>query len=93
MQGLEKYKDKYIIYSLGNFVFGGNTNPADKDAYMFQQKFNFINNEYKTSSIKIIPVSISSKKDRNDYQPQVLIGDEYDRVINKIKKYSYNLDY
>ena len=30
------YKDKYIVYSLGNFVFGGNQNPRDKDTMIFQ---------------------------------------------------------
>ena len=33
IQGIEKYKDKYIAYSLGNFCFGGNKNPADKDQF------------------------------------------------------------
>lgn len=27
LQGIEKYKGKYIAYSLGNFCFGGNSNP------------------------------------------------------------------
>ena len=28
LQGIEKYKGKYICYSLGNFCFGGNQIPA-----------------------------------------------------------------
>ncbi|MCI9234120.1 MAG: CapA family protein, partial [Bacilli bacterium] len=31
VQGVECYQGKYIVYSLGNFVFGGNKNPKDKD--------------------------------------------------------------
>ncbi|MDO4740855.1 MAG: CapA family protein, partial [Eubacteriales bacterium] len=31
---IELYKDKYIVYSLGNFCFGGNSNPADKDTFI-----------------------------------------------------------
>ncbi len=27
LQGMELYKGKYIVYSLGNFVFGGNSSP------------------------------------------------------------------
>lgn len=44
LQGIEKYKGKYIAYSLGNFCFGGNKNPSDKDTMIFQQTFTFKNN-------------------------------------------------
>ena len=37
--GVAKYKGKYIVYSLGNFCFGGNSNPSDKDTMIFQQTF------------------------------------------------------
>lgn len=30
LQGIELYQQKPIVYSLGNFVFGGNWNPGDK---------------------------------------------------------------
>ena len=30
VQGIEEYNGKYIVYSLGNFCFGGNTNPQTK---------------------------------------------------------------
>lgn len=31
LQGIEVYKGRNIVYSLGNFCFGGNKNPSDKD--------------------------------------------------------------
>ena len=37
--GIEQYKGKYIVYSLANFCFGGNSNPNDKDTMIFQQTF------------------------------------------------------
>lgn len=91
IQGIEKYNDKYIIYSLANFVFGGNKNPNDKDSFVFQQTFNFENDELVSESINIVPVSVSSKKNINDYQPTILEGDEKTRVLNKIIKYSENV--
>lgn len=91
IQGLEKYNDKYIIYSLANFVFGGNKNPKDKDSFVFQQTFNFEDNELVSESVNIVPVSVSSKKNINDYQPTILEGDEKTRVLNKIMKYSENV--
>ena len=59
--GLEQYKGKYIVYSLGNFCFGGNSNPDDKDTIIFQQTFNVTGaGEVTDGGINIIPCSISS---------------------------------
>ena len=45
LQGIEKYQGKNIVYSLGNFCFGGNKNPSDKDTMIFQQTFTVENGE------------------------------------------------
>jgi len=86
LQGIELYKDKYIVYSLGNFVFGGNQNPRDKDSMIFQIEYEFINNVLNDTNINIYPVSISSQNNINDYKPTLLTDSEYDRVIKKYKK-------
>lgn len=92
IQGIEKYHNKYIIYSLANFLFGGNPNPKDKDTFIFQQTFTFINGELQLDdNINIIPASVSSITKNNNYQPTVLSGDSKTRVLNKIKKYSKNV--
>lgn len=98
LQGIEKYinskgEDKYIAYSLSNFCFGGNRNPLDKDSMIYQQTYNFEDGELKTiDEPNIIPCSISSTKNRNNYQPTVLEGEEYSRVMDKINKISYELN-
>ena len=85
LQGIEKYKGKYILYSLGNFCFGGNKNSSDKDTMIFQQTFTFENDELlDDDNILIIPCSISSVKNRNNYQPTVPSGAEYERIKEKI---------
>lgn len=48
LQGIEEYKGKFICYSLGNFCFGGNKNPSDKDTGIFTQEFTFYNKELVT---------------------------------------------
>lgn len=89
IQGIEKYNKKYIVYSLGNFVFGGNQNPKDKDTFIFQQNFTFINDELKVDDdINIIPAKISSINNINNYQPIILDGEEKEKVYNKIMNYS-----
>lgn len=93
LQGIETYKEKHIIYSLGNFCFGGNRNPKDKDSMIVQETFILENNELVGTNIEIIPCSISSTSDYNNFQPTPLTGEEKDRVLNKVLKYSYNFSY
>ena len=45
LQKTETYKGKQIIYSLGNFCFGGNKNPSDKDTMIYQHTFILENKE------------------------------------------------
>ena len=61
LQGIEEYKGKNIVYSLGNFCFGGNSGPADMDTMIFQQTFTFVDGELQEDNVKnIIPCKISS---------------------------------
>lgn len=41
LQGIEEYKGKKIVYSLGNFIYGGAKNPKDKDTMIYQVEFRF----------------------------------------------------
>ncbi|MFC3885646.1 CapA family protein [Bacillus songklensis] len=85
VQGIEEYKGKFIVYSLGNFMFGGNKNPSDKDTFVYQQTFHIKNGKLTDQKeIKIIPFRISSVAARNNYQPTPLEGEEAERVKNKI---------
>jgi poly-gamma-glutamate capsule biosynthesis protein CapA/YwtB (metallophosphatase superfamily) len=40
LQGMELYQGVPIIYSLANFVFGGNANPKNKDSAMYRAQLN-----------------------------------------------------
>jgi poly-gamma-glutamate synthesis protein (capsule biosynthesis protein) len=89
VQGIEEYNGKNIVYSLSNFCFGGNKNPSDKDTFIFQQTFNFIDGvKIEDNQKNIIPCSISSVTHRNDYKPTVSEGSEKERILNRIDKYS-----
>ena len=92
LQGIEEYNGKYIVYSLGNFVFGGNKNPKDKDTMIFRETFHFEDDVLTDTSIEIIPCSLSGEVNRNDYRPVVLDGEDRDNVLKKIMKYS-NFNY
>ena len=94
VQGIEKYHNKYIVYSLGNFSFGGNSKPRDMDAFIWEQTFSFINGELQLDdNINIIPVYVSSVKNVNNYQPTMLEGEEKAKALEKILKYSSGFKY
>ena len=89
LQGIEKYHGRYICYSLGNFCFGGNAYPSDMDTIIFQQTFTIDQNGVKDDNVtNIIPCSISSDSDYNNYQPTPAEGEEATRIMQKIQKRS-----
>ena len=89
LQGIETYQGKKIVYSLANFCFGGNKNPSDKDTMIFQQKFTFRNGELIEDDVTtVIPCSVSSVSNKNNYQPTPLTGAAAERVMNRIQTYS-----
>lgn len=92
LQGIETYNGKQIVYSLGNFCFGGNKNPSDKDSMIFQQTFTICDGKITNyDEFNVIPCSISSVSNVNNYQPTILDGAEADRVMNKIQEISVGL--
>lgn len=89
LQGIETYKGKNIVYSLGNFCFGGNSYPSDMDSMIFQQTFTVDKSGVSTdNNTNIIPCSISSDYDYNNYQPTPAEGEEADRIMDKIEERS-----
>lgn len=86
---IEEYNGRYIVYGLGNFCFGGNKNPGDKDCLIFQQTFELTaDGVIADAGISIIPCSLSSQSDSNDYRPTPLADVEAARVLRKIARYS-----
>ena len=87
LQGIEEYKGRNIVYSLGNFCFGGNSSPSDMDSMIFQQTFTITSDGVKADNVtNIIPCSISSEYGYNDYQPTPAEGDEKTRIMEKIQE-------
>lgn len=93
LQGIEEYKGKNIVYSLGNFCFGGNSYPSDMDSIIFQQTFTVTEKGVKNDNVtNIIPCSISSAYGYNNYQPTPAQGDEKTRIMEKIQERSSWID-
>ena len=87
--GVELYNGKYIVYSLGNFCFGGNRNPRDKDCMIFQQTFRLsADGAVEDAGINLIPARVSSSDSTNDFQPKILGAEAGQKLLNKIGKVS-----
>ena len=90
LQKTEKYKDGYIYYSLGNFSFGGNNSPADKDTAILQQEFiRYPDGTLEMGELTIIPCYVTGIYNEwgNDYQPMPIPEtdqDAYQRVLTKL---------
>lgn len=91
LQGIETYKGRNIVYSLGNFCFGGNSSPSDMDTMIYQQTFTIDADGIKKDNVtNIIPCSISSAAydGYNNYQSTPAEGDEATRILGKINERS-----
>ncbi|MBP3886486.1 MAG: CapA family protein [Cellulosilyticum sp.] len=91
IQGIGSYKGANIVYSMGNFCFGANKNPADKDTFIYQETFALTADGIVSEGYEVIPCRISSSTSRNNYQPTILEGKEKARVLDRLETYSKNL--
>ena len=85
---IELYNGVYICYSLGNFCFSGNDRPDDMNSYIFQTRFLVDKNTQEASNLgfRIIPIRITSIKDRNNYTPTPITDDmKKEGIINTLK--------
>lgn len=91
LQGIEEYKGKNIVYSLGNFCFGGNSSPKDMDTIIFQQTFTIKEGELQQDNVtNILPCKISSAYEEgyNNYQPVLVEGEEKEKILQRLSQYS-----
>ncbi len=83
LQGIELYNGRPIIYSLGNFVFGGNWDPRDKRTAMVKMEVD-ARGVRKTT---VIP-AFSDKFPEVPIQPYPAEGDAAEAVLNHLAEIS-----
>ena len=86
LQKIESYGGGVIYYSLGNFVFGGNSNPRDKDTAVIRQHIIKENGTYRLGETEIVPFALSGSSSYNDYRPVPCEegSEQYLRVLSKL---------
>ena len=93
LQPIEEYNGGLILYSMGNWSFGGNTSPSDRDTAIVQLTVKRDpDGAVSTDSYSIIPCCVSSlpvgadQGADNDYRPTPYEPDseEYRRTLSKL---------
>ncbi len=95
LQPVEEYKDGLILYSMGNWVFGGSTKPTDMDTVIIQVHVKrFSDGSIRNTGYTAIPCCVSSRPVKenysgdnyNDYRPTPYTegSDAYNRVLSKL---------
>lgn len=85
---VETYNGGIIYYSLGNFSFGGNRNPPDKDTVILQQEIlRWPDGSVTVGDLTPIPCRVSSVPGWNNFQPTPFTEEdpEYARVLAKLE--------
>lgn len=85
VQGIENYKGKYIVYSLGNFIFGSYSESA-RDSFLFK----LILHETNGATAQLIPINVYNKE--VDFRPEPLKGKSYKAFLEKMNRLSSELN-
>ncbi len=95
LQPIEEYNGGIILYSMGEFSFGGNTAPKDRDTAIFQiTLLRDIDGSLSVDGWKVIPCCVSSRPvyegytldNYNDFCPTPYEegSEDYQRVLGKL---------
>lgn len=86
LQGIEVVDGKTVCYSLGNFVFGGNTKVRAPYTAIFQFTLSFDDeNNYLGHQLNIIPALPSGDRENNNYQPVLATGEDAHAAMAQIQ--------
>ena len=93
LQGIELYNGHYIVYSLGNFSFGGNSSASSPYTVIFRVSYERTGSgELKLKKASIVPCfTTSSGNSVNNYQPVPLFGSDGEATVKRLLRLSSHL--
>ncbi|HEY5976000.1 MAG TPA: CapA family protein [Geobacteraceae bacterium] len=83
LQGIERYRDGIILYSLGNFAFASDSRTADRSIIAR------ITLDDGVREVEVIPLNVLNREVR--YQPRPLTGQRGDKVVARLNQLSQGL--
>lgn len=99
VQGIERYRGRYIAYSLGNFAFGGNSLARHPETFLLRLRFRARGGKTAALPASIVPCWTTSSRVRagsvlrNDYQPKPVFGATADQTAALVLARSAGLKY
>ena len=84
LQPLEKYKGKTIIYSMGNFVFGGNRHPENR-TMIYQHTLTIDDGKVSKEKGKIIPCYVYTGS-TNNWKPKIITNKRERKKVKDFMK-------
>lgn len=81
VQAMETYQGKHIVHSLGNFVFGANTNPQKLESMIYRETFIEHEGRMVPQSFEVLPVLLCSRIPCPEFRPVPLEGDAKERFL------------
>ncbi|NLG24798.1 MAG: CapA family protein [Clostridiales bacterium] len=88
LQGIEQYRGKYILYSLGNLVFGAASDYVDRETFMARVTFEVDDDGSVSCQLGVIPTLLTAKKKGTDYRPVIAEGADQARIAKRIARLS-----
>jgi len=95
VQGMDVYKNRYIMYSLGNFCFGGNSSVvverygvyySARESLIVRAELTFSDEgEYLGQQLKLYPAYTSGSTPQNNYQPVMADAEGVKVVMDRIQ--------
>lgn len=86
LQGISTMQNRYVVYSLGNFVFGGNSKVRALQTMALQALLTFDDEgNFKGSQLKLYPMHISDDAEINHFQPVLVTGEAAARVLELVR--------
>ena len=80
LQGIERYRGKTIVYSLGNFVFGSMSRSADRSMIVR------VTLDPAGQTVEVVPLNVLNGEVR--FRPEVLTGRRGDETVARLNRLS-----
>ena len=86
VQGMSVYDARTVLFSLGNFCFGGNWNVRAMESLVAVAELTFADDgTYLSQQITLYPAHISGTQPRSNYQPHLVTGKDAERVMRRVQ--------
>lgn len=87
VQGMSEIGGRSVLYSLGNFCFGGNRNVRAMEALVVAAELTFEDDgTYAGQRIMLYPAHISGTSPRSNYQPHFVSGKDARQVMRLVQQ-------